>query len=89
MLPSEPKPDFPGVVLCTVGLFGLVYGIIEAGSTSRVDGTAEVSVCRMSTLSSPVYPAYHFRLQWNPPYPLPAACNLSSPVYPLSSPMHS
>ncbi len=36
---NAPKPDVPGVLLSIVGLFALVYGIIEAGQTSWTDTT--------------------------------------------------
>lgn len=34
---NAPRPDFPGVVLSIVGLFALVYAIIEAGQSSWTD----------------------------------------------------
>lgn len=34
---NAPSPDFPGVLLSIVGLFALVYGIIEAGQDGWTD----------------------------------------------------
>ncbi len=34
---NAPDPDIPGVLLSIIGLFTLVYGIIEAGQTSWTD----------------------------------------------------
>jgi len=36
---NAPRPDIPGVLLSIVGLFALVYGIIEAGQMSWTDPT--------------------------------------------------
>ena len=36
---GAPKPDIPGVILSTGGLFALVYGLIEAGEKSWTDST--------------------------------------------------
>ncbi len=40
---NAPPPDFPGVVLSIVGLFALVYGIIEAGQKGWTDSTVLIS----------------------------------------------
>ncbi len=36
---TAPPPDLPGVILSVIGLFTLVFGIIEAGQTSWTDPT--------------------------------------------------
>lgn len=40
---NAPRPDIPGVLLSIVGLFALVYGIIEAGQTSWTDTPVLIS----------------------------------------------
>jgi len=40
---NAPRPDIPGVLLSIVGLFALVYGIIEAGQSSWTDTPVLVS----------------------------------------------
>ncbi len=40
---EAPKADVPGVLLSIVGLFALVYGIIEAGMSSWTDGTVLIA----------------------------------------------
>jgi len=40
---GAPKPDIPGVILSTGGLFSLVYGLIEAGEKGWTDNT--VLIC--------------------------------------------
>ncbi len=40
---NAPRPDIPGVLLSIVGLFALVYGIIEAGQSSWTDRNVVIS----------------------------------------------
>jgi len=40
---KAPKADIPGVILSIVGLFALVFGIIEAGMSSWTDGTVLIA----------------------------------------------
>jgi EmrB/QacA subfamily drug resistance transporter len=40
---EAPKADVPGVLLSIVGLFALVFGIIEAGMSSWTDGTVLIA----------------------------------------------
>ena len=40
---DAPKVDVPGVLLSIVGLFALVFGIIEAGMSSWTDGTVLIA----------------------------------------------
>ncbi|MDY6912218.1 MAG: MFS transporter, partial [Chloroflexota bacterium] len=41
---NAPRPDIPGVILSTAGLFALVYGIIKAGDENWTDATVFISL---------------------------------------------
>lgn len=47
---GAPKPDLPGVVLSTGGLFALIYGIIKAGEDSWGDSTVIISLLVAATV---------------------------------------
>jgi EmrB/QacA subfamily drug resistance transporter len=41
---KAPRPDFPGLAMSIIGLFALVYGIIQAGRGSWTDGDVLLSL---------------------------------------------
>jgi len=48
--PSPAPPDWPGFLLLTAGLFGLVYGLIRAGETSWSDTGVIISLAAGAVL---------------------------------------